>query len=51
MNVIDTPVLITRGKDNKVRAFLNVCRHRGSKICEEGLVKKETSYAISCLDL
>ena len=36
MNVIDTPVLITRGKDNKVRAFLNVCRHRGSKICEEG---------------
>ena len=32
MNVIDTPVLITRAKDNKVRAFLNVCRHRGSKI-------------------
>ena len=36
MNVIDTPVLITRGQDSKVRAFLNVCRHRGSKICEEG---------------
>ena len=27
MNVIDTPVLITRGQDSKVRAFLNVCRH------------------------
>ena len=40
MNVIDTPVLITRGKDSKVRAFLNVCRHRGSKICEEGTGKK-----------
>ena len=35
MNVIDTPVLITRGKDMKARAFLNVCRHRGSKVCEE----------------
>ena len=40
MNVIDTPVLITRAKDSKVRAFLNVCRHRGSKICEEGTGKK-----------
>ena len=40
MNVIDTPVLITRGKDNKVRAFLNICRHRGSKICEEGAGEK-----------
>jgi phenylpropionate dioxygenase-like ring-hydroxylating dioxygenase large terminal subunit len=40
MNVIDTPVLITRGKDSKVRAFLNLCRHRGSKICEEGTGKK-----------
>lgn len=36
MNVIDTPVLITRDKDHKIRAFLNVCRHRGSKVCEEG---------------
>ncbi len=36
MNVIDTPVLITRAKDNKARAFLNVCRHRGSPVCEEG---------------
>ena len=36
MNVIDTPVLITRSEDKKIRAFLNVCRHRGSKVCEEG---------------
>ncbi len=35
MNVIDTPVLITRSEDKKIRAFLNVCRHRGSKVCEE----------------
>ena len=40
MNVLDTPVLITRSKDNQVRAFLNVCRHRGSKVCEEGSGEK-----------
>ena len=26
------PILLTRGKDGKVRAFLNVCPHRGSRI-------------------
>jgi phenylpropionate dioxygenase-like ring-hydroxylating dioxygenase large terminal subunit len=26
------PILITRGRDNKLRAFLNVCRHRGAKV-------------------
>ena len=36
------PVLIVRGEDGQVRAFLNVCRHRGSLICSEaaGQVKK-----------
>ena len=28
-------VIIVRGRDNKVRAFWNSCRHRGSKICLE----------------
>ena len=42
MNVIDTPVLITRGKDMKARAFLNVCRHRGSQVCEEGSGEKRS---------
>ena len=36
MNVVDTPVLITRSEDMKARAFLNVCRHRGSPVCREG---------------
>jgi phenylpropionate dioxygenase-like ring-hydroxylating dioxygenase large terminal subunit len=30
------PVLMSRGKDGKVRAFLNVCRHRGAALCKEG---------------
>lgn len=32
------PVLVTRQPDGSVRAFLNVCRHRGMRVCraEEG---------------
>jgi Rieske 2Fe-2S family protein len=28
-------LLIVRGKDNKVRAFFNVCRHRGSRLVDD----------------
>jgi Rieske 2Fe-2S family protein len=28
-------IVITRGKDNVLRAFLNVCRHRGAKLCTQ----------------
>jgi phenylpropionate dioxygenase-like ring-hydroxylating dioxygenase large terminal subunit len=29
------PVVITRGNDNVVRAFHNVCRHRGQRLCSK----------------
>jgi choline monooxygenase len=29
-----TPVVVTRARDDEVRAFLNVCRHRGSVVAE-----------------
>jgi phenylpropionate dioxygenase-like ring-hydroxylating dioxygenase large terminal subunit len=29
----EDPVLVVRGSDGKVRAFLNVCRHRGNRLC------------------
>lgn len=29
------PMVLTRGKDGKVRAFLNVCLHRGARIVRE----------------
>ncbi|QBS39088.1 aromatic ring-hydroxylating dioxygenase subunit alpha [Nocardia sp. CS682] len=28
-------VLIVRGRDEKLRAFLNICRHRGAMLCTE----------------
>jgi len=30
--VVDTSILIVRGKDGQVRAFHNVCTHRGNKV-------------------
>lgn len=35
-------ILITRARDNSIRAFFNVCRHRGAKLCmeETGEVKR-----------
>ncbi|MGW6443335.1 aromatic ring-hydroxylating oxygenase subunit alpha [Lentzea sp. NPDC055074] len=35
-------VLVTRARDGSLRAFLNICRHRGAKLCveETGTVKR-----------
>jgi Rieske 2Fe-2S family protein len=35
-------LLVIRGRDGQLRAFLNVCRHRGAKLCteERGEVKR-----------
>lgn len=33
--VDSTPVLVLRGDDGEVRAFHNVCRHRGTQLCRE----------------
>jgi len=35
------PLLIVRGKDDIIRTFLNVCRHRGVRLCNaEGVTRK-----------
>ena len=36
MEVIGKPILITRGKDGKARAFLNVCKHRAMHMAKSG---------------
>ncbi len=37
MDVIGLPILISRDKAGTVRAFLNVCSHRGAPVAGEGL--------------
>jgi 3-phenylpropionate/trans-cinnamate dioxygenase subunit alpha len=29
----EDPVIVTMGKDRRIRAFLNSCRHRGARVC------------------
>ena len=31
----EVPILIIKGSDGKIRAFLNICRHRGVRLLEE----------------
>jgi phenylpropionate dioxygenase-like ring-hydroxylating dioxygenase large terminal subunit len=38
--VFDKPLLLSRDEQGIARAFLNVCRHRGAILCEEGKGKK-----------
>lgn len=37
LDVSGVPVLLVRGDDGALRAFLNVCRHRGAIVQEEGV--------------
>jgi nitrite reductase/ring-hydroxylating ferredoxin subunit len=36
MSAAGMPILISRGEDGEVRAFVNMCRHRGAVIMPEG---------------
>ena len=40
LDVLNTPILLTRSSDGVVRAFVNVCKHRGAPVCEKGKGKK-----------
>lgn len=45
MDVSGTPVLICRNKDGEIRAFVNMCSHRGSQIMDEG---KGNAFRLTC---
>ena len=34
-DIAEDSIIVVRGLDGEVRAFFNVCRHRGSQICQE----------------
>ena len=46
VDVVGESVLVVRGKDGALRAFYNVCRHRGARLCEEPSGK--VNAAIRC---
>ena len=37
VDVAGESVIVVRGKDGELRGFYNVCRHRGSRLCDEAL--------------
>ena len=41
----EDPVLVVRGSDGSVRAFLNVCRHRGNRLAGPTRAMPEASPA------
>ncbi|MEM6708243.1 MAG: aromatic ring-hydroxylating dioxygenase subunit alpha [Pseudomonadota bacterium] len=45
LNAAGVPVLISRGDDGEVRAFINACRHRGAQIMPEG---RGSSHRFTC---
>lgn len=53
MHFADTSVVIVRGKDGKVRAFYNVCAHRGNTVVSEipgqyEFYGKARGHALTC---
>lgn len=36
LNILDESLIVVRDRQGQVRAHYNVCRHRGTRICEEG---------------
>lgn len=45
MDVMGTPVLLTRGTDGVIRSFVNQCSHRGAQVVAEG---SGTARRFSC---
>ena len=43
MQVADVPVLITRGEDHEIHAFVNMCSHRGNFVVPEGTGHKKSA--------
>jgi Rieske 2Fe-2S family protein len=42
LDIAGESILLVRGKDDRIRGFYNVCRHRGSLLCDESEGKVRT---------
>jgi Rieske 2Fe-2S family protein len=48
VDVAGESILLVRGKDSELRGFYNVCRHRGSRLCDAETRGHLKSAAIKC---
>ena len=45
VTIADVPIILARGQDSKIRAFHNVCRHRGTQLLAES---RKSVTGLSC---
>ena len=45
MTVMETPIILCRNDQGRVKCFLNACRHRGARLCEDG---RSSSRVFAC---
>ena len=45
MTVMETPIILCRNDQGSVKCFLNACRHRGARLCEDG---RSSSRVFAC---
>ena len=45
MTVMETPIILCRNDQGGVKCFLNACRHRGARLCEDG---RSSSRVFAC---
>ena len=48
LEVVDQPIVVLRDRNGVLRAFHNVCRHRGNLLCEPGRGSLGTKNSITC---
>ena len=46
-NVADESIIVVRGRDAIVRAFFNVCRHRGTRLCSNETGRFQRRHPVS----
>jgi len=48
LDIIGQPLLLSHGRDGLIRGFLNVCRHRGTRLCNNGETGLQKRSQFTC---